>query len=86
MANQLVHVGVREFRDDLARYLDSEQTVAITRNGQTVGFFVPARRRVDKAEMAALSEAVGEMERLLAEAGITEDEVVREFQAQRKRG
>lgn len=38
-------VGMREFRDNLATYLlESDSPVAITRHGDTVGYFIPARR------------------------------------------
>ncbi len=43
---ETLKVGMREFRDNLATYLlESETPVAITRHGDTVGYFIPARRR-----------------------------------------
>jgi PHD/YefM family antitoxin component YafN of YafNO toxin-antitoxin module len=83
MAKQLVRVGVREFRDELAQYLDSSGPVAITRHGQTVGYYIPAHREVDEQEVLALKRAVERLAGLLAERGISEDEVVREFRARR---
>jgi PHD/YefM family antitoxin component YafN of YafNO toxin-antitoxin module len=83
MAKQLVRVGVREFRDELAQYLDSSAPVAITRHGQTVGYYIPAHREVDEQEVLALKRAVERLAGLLAERGISEDEVVREFRARR---
>lgn len=80
----LIHVGVREFREALAEYLDAPSPVAITRHGQTVGYYVPARGKLDEQELAALKEAVSRLESLLAEQGITEDEVVREYRARRR--
>ena len=81
MGGQLIRVGVREFREGLAQYLESPNLVAITRHGQTVGYYVPARGQVDQAEALALKRAVEQLEALLAEHGISEDEVVREFRA-----
>lgn len=81
----LIHVGVREFREALAGYLDAASPVAITRHGQTVGYYVPARGKVDERELAALKQAVSQLESLLAEHGITEEEVVREFRTRRGR-
>lgn len=83
MAGQLLRVGVREFREDLAQYLASPNPLAITRHGQTVGYFVPARAKVDEAELLALRQAVERLEALLVEHGIEEDAVVREFRARR---
>ena len=85
MASQLMRVGVREFRQDLADYLDSPTPVAITRHGQTVGYYIPARGGLDEQELLALKRAVEQLEALLAEHGIGEDEVVREFRARRAR-
>ena len=86
MTGRLTRVGVREFREGLAQYLDSPTPVAVTRHGQTVGYYVPARGEVDEQELRALKRAVGQLEALLAERGITEEEVVREFRARRARG
>ncbi len=86
MAGQLVRVGVREFREDLAEYLDAPTPVAITRHGQTIGYYIPARGRVDEQEQVALRRAVEQLADLLAEHGISEDEVVRDFRARRGRG
>ena len=83
MAGRLTRVGVREFREDLAEYLDSPTPVAITRHGQTVGYYIPARSSEDEQELLALKRAVERLAALLAEHGISEDEVVREFRARR---
>jgi hypothetical protein len=83
MSEKLTRVGVREFRDELAQYLDSRTPVAITRHGQTLGYYIPARGDVDREELSTLRRAVGQLAGLLAEQGISEDEVVREFRARR---
>ena len=46
-------VGIREFRENLARYIESAIPVAITRHGETVGFYVPARRNRSQADLDA---------------------------------
>lgn len=83
MEGRLVRVGVREFREDLAQYLDSSVPIAITRHGQTIGYFVPARPKASEQELLALRQAVTQLEAMLAEHGISEDDVVREFRARR---
>ena len=83
MAGRLTRVGVREFREDLAEYLDSPTPVAITRHGQTVGYYIPARSSEDEQELLALKRAVERLAALLSEHGISEDEVVREFRGRR---
>ncbi len=79
----LTRVGAREFREELADYLDSQTPVAITRHGQIVGYYIPAHGEPERQELRALLDAVGKMEALLVEHGVSEDEVVREFQSRR---
>ena len=83
MVGQLLRVGVREFREGLAEYLDSPTPVAITRHGLTVGYYIPARATMDEREQLALRQAVAQLESLLGEHGITEDEILSEFRARR---
>jgi hypothetical protein len=83
MSAQLVRVGVREFREDLAEYLDSPVPIAITRHGQTLGYYIPTRKKLDEAELLAFRQAADRLAALMAEHGITEDEVVSEFRARR---
>jgi hypothetical protein len=84
MVTSLNRVGVREFREGLAQYLGSQVPVAITRHGQTVGYFVPTRLPPSEEDLQALRQAVTTIESFLAAHGISEDEVVSEFAALRK--
>ena len=34
-------VGIREFRADLAEHIAASSPVAVTRHGQTAGYFIP---------------------------------------------
>lgn len=76
-------VGVREFRQSLADFIDQAEPVTITRHGQTVGLFIPVHRD-RKADIAAYAEAARKANALLTEWGTTEDEVVAEFDALRR--
>lgn len=78
-----VTAGVREFRKDLADYIDQMEPVTVTRHGQTVGLFIPVHRD-RKAEIAAYAEAAKRASLLLTELGMTEGEVVTEFALLRK--
>jgi hypothetical protein len=83
MSTQLIRVGAREFRESLADYLDSPVPTAVTRHGRTVGYYVPARRKINQQEVQALTEAVHRLTTLMDGLGIDEDEIVREFDALR---
>ncbi len=78
-------VGIREFRDNLATYLlEAEGPLTITRHGDTVGLFIPVRRKRTEAEKVALDEASAKMQEVLAAAGITEDEIIEDFKQWRR--
>ncbi|MCL1960548.1 MAG: hypothetical protein FWG56_01940 [Desulfovibrionaceae bacterium] len=67
-------VGVREFRAGLAEFIDMNKPVAITRHGQTVGHFIPARRPT-KEELARIKKSFDEWQADLDRLGIGEAEV-----------
>ncbi len=72
-------VSIREFRAHLARYASAHSPIAVTRHGETIGYYIPARPRPDKAEIDALKEAASRLDSLLAQAGVSEDEMLDEF-------
>ena len=57
-------VGIREFRAGLAEYIDSDVPIAITRHGQTVGFFIPTRTDLT-VDIAALKSAAAKLDQML---------------------
>ena len=80
-------VGIREFRDKLATYLlDSDRALAITRHGDTIGYYLPARRKRSEADRVALEVASAKLQEVLDAKGITEDEIIEDFQRWRKEG
>ena len=82
---ETMKVGIREFRDKLATYLlESDEPVAITRHGDTVGYYIPARRKRTDEERIALKEASARLQQILAAKGISEDEIVQDFKRWRK--
>ena len=76
-------VGIREFRADLAEYIASSTPVAVTRHGQTVGYFIPTQGQMD-ADLAALKKASDTLDKLLAAQGVDVEEVIADFKAARK--
>jgi PHD/YefM family antitoxin component YafN of YafNO toxin-antitoxin module len=77
---EAVKVGIREFRDKLASYLlESESPVAITRHGDTVGYYLPTRRRRTESERVALRDAAAQLQVILRDHGIEEEEVLQGF-------
>ena len=73
-------VAMRQFRSKLATYvLESDSPIAITRHGDTVGYFIPVRRKRIEAERQALKAAVAQLEQMLQYQGVTEEDLVADF-------
>ena len=76
-------VGIREFRAGLADYIDADAPVAVTRHGQTVGYFIPAKS--DRhADVAALKAAAAKLDALLDLDEADVDTVVEDFKQLRR--
>ena len=81
---EALKVGIREFREKMASYLlESDVPVAITRPGDTVGYYIPARHKRVETERAALKEAASRLQQVLAAEGISEDEILADFKVWR---
>ncbi len=80
-----IKVGVREFREKIATFLESDTPVAVTRRGETLGVYVPTRRKRTKtADMSELKAAADRLSQALAD--VDEEELVDEFKTLRRRG
>lgn len=77
-------IGIREFREKLSSVLESSTPVAITRHGETVGFYIPAPRKQRDADLDALRRAGEQLDALIAAAGTTEDELMADFKDLRR--
>ena len=78
-----IKVGVREFRERIASFLESDTPVAVTRHGETVGVYIPTQRKRPKtAELGELKAAADRLAKLLAD--VDEEEVVTEFGQMRR--
>jgi hypothetical protein len=77
-------VGVREFRERIASFLESDTPVAVTRRGETLGVYVPTRRKRPRtADISELKAAADRLAKTLAD--INEDELVADFKQLRRR-
>jgi hypothetical protein len=79
-----IKVGVREFREQISRFLESDSPVAVTRRGETLGVYVPTpRRTVKPADVGDLRAAADRLAATLA--GVDEEELVAEFKQLRRK-
>ena len=81
---ETVKIGIREFRENLAGYLESGTPLAITRHGETLGFYIPAQKRSRKAELEAMRAAAKDLDEMIASWGASEDGLVEEFKGIRR--
>jgi antitoxin (DNA-binding transcriptional repressor) of toxin-antitoxin stability system len=77
-------VGIREFRADLAEYIAASSPVAVTRHGQTVGYFIPVHGQAE-ADLVALKKASQSLDKLLTAQGVDLEEIVSDFKKARKK-
>jgi hypothetical protein len=78
------HVGVREFRDHATQYLAGDEPLSIERYGVPIGIYWPAgggsrSRKGSKEANEALDRLERTVQKVLAETGMTEEELSRLF-------
>ena len=76
---ETVKVGMREFREKLACYLEAGAPLAIMRHGQTLGYYIPAQKLNRKAELEAMRAAAKDLDEMIASWGAGEDELMAEY-------
>jgi len=81
---ETLKIGMREFRENLAGYLESGTPLAITRHGETLGYYVPAQKRNRKAELEAMRAAAKDLDAMIASWGASEDELIEEYKEIRR--
>jgi prevent-host-death family protein len=79
-------VGIRQFREQLGDYLESDEPVAITKHGRTVGFYIPVHRAPELEQREALREAGRRLDAWMSEQKVSEEDLVVEFERSRKSG
>jgi ABC-type xylose transport system substrate-binding protein len=68
----------------MAEFIASSTPVAVTRHGQTIGYFIPTHGQAE-ADVASLKKASKTLDRLLAAKRVDIDAVVSDFKSARKR-
>jgi PHD/YefM family antitoxin component YafN of YafNO toxin-antitoxin module len=85
MASRSQTVGIREFREGLAKYMSGTEPVGVTKNGKVVGYYIPtADTETLKAELERLKATTAKMEAFLSDLGVTEEDIIAEFEQERK--
>jgi PHD/YefM family antitoxin component YafN of YafNO toxin-antitoxin module len=79
MTTTVLKVGVREFRSHLQQYILKSSPVAITRHGETVGYYIPTKSHTEKSDISSMKQAATKLDKLLAEHGVFEEELFADF-------
>lgn len=79
MKNIILKVGMREFRSHLQQYILKSCAVAITRHGETVGYYIPTKNDEEKSDISSLKQAATSLDKLLVEHGVSEEELFSDF-------
>jgi antitoxin (DNA-binding transcriptional repressor) of toxin-antitoxin stability system len=78
---------VQDFRERTSEMLESEDVVIVMSDGRPVGLFVPLTEAMltDNVRRAAFQELTSQIAHRREELGLSEDEVVSDFVAERAR-
>lgn len=78
-------VGIKEFRANLQKYTkQTSDAIAITSHGVPIGYYLPTQPTPHKQDFIALQEAAEKIRQLLETRGITEDNLLADFQNAQK--
>lgn len=77
-------IGVREFRENLARHLEGGRPLTIQRHGETLGYFIPARHKSREAEVEAMRAAAKDLDEMISSWGASEDDLMKEYRSIRR--
>jgi hypothetical protein len=83
-ATAIKTIGIREFRENIAEFVQADTPLAITRHGLTLGYYLPTKRSPSEADKAALQEATKRLHDLLEAQGIDPKDLINDFKTIRK--
>jgi len=80
MTATVLKVGMREFRAHLQQYvLTAAFPVAITRHGETIGYYIPTKSHTENSDISTLKQAAAKLDKLLIENGVSEEELFADY-------
>ena len=82
---EIQSVGIKEFRTNLHKYTkQSSEPIAVTSHGVPIGYYIPTQPTPQKQDLLALQQAVQKITQLLQTQGISEEELLADFQSAKK--
>ncbi len=81
---EIESVGIREFRANLHKYTTERETpITVTSHGETIGYYIPVRPAPQTKDFEALKKAAQQISDMLRQSGVSEDEIITDFQKAR---
>jgi prevent-host-death family protein len=78
-------VGIREFRANLHKYTaQRDAPIAVTSHGEPIGYYIPVRPSPQEKDFDALKKAARQIAEMLGQSGVSEEEIIADFQAARR--
>ena len=78
-------VGIREFRANLHKYTTQRDApITVTSHGEPIGYYIPVRPSPQEKDFDALKKAARQIAEMLGQSGVSEDEIIADFQAARR--
>lgn len=82
---EIQSVGIKEFRANLHKYTkQTSEPIAVTSHGVPIGYYIPTQPTPQKQDLLALQEAVQKITQLLQIQGVSEEELLADFQRAKK--
>jgi antitoxin (DNA-binding transcriptional repressor) of toxin-antitoxin stability system len=81
---EMESVGIREFRANLHKYtVERDAPITVTSHGEAIGYYIPVRPSPQSKDFDALKKAAKQISDMLRQSGVSEDEIVADFQKAR---
>ncbi len=81
---EMESVGIREFRANLHKYTAERDTpITVTSHGEPIGYYIPVRPAPKAKDFEALKRAAQQISDMLRQSGVSEDEIIADFQKAR---
>lgn len=82
---EIQSVGIKEFRANLHKYTkQTSEPIAVTSHGVPIGYYIPTQPTPQKQDLLALQQAVQKITQLLQTQGVSEEELLADFQSAKK--
>jgi hypothetical protein len=77
-------VSIREFRNHMAKYTANAVPFAVIKHGHTVGYYIPVHVKPAEKDYENLQIAAEALEKMMLDAGLSEETLLEDFKALRK--